>query len=109
MSRPIAVILGLALLVVGGFVHGLYAERWQTSSALDEAVAAIVAVPKSIGGWEGVDQATDAKEFALAGARGFWSRIYQKDGQEFLAIGDERHDDGGRHGAAAPREPTVDG
>jgi len=86
MSRPIAVILGLALLVAGGFVHGLYAERWQTSSALDEAVATIVDVPKSIGGWEGIDQATDEKEFALAGARGFWSRVYQKDGQEFLAI-----------------------
>jgi Protein of unknown function (DUF3485) len=86
MTRPLAFVLSLALLLVGGIVHGLYAERWQTSSALDDAIAKLPHVPLEMGGWVGEEQATDEKEFDLAGARGYWSRIYRKDGKEFLAI-----------------------
>jgi hypothetical protein len=86
MPRPLAVIFGLALLLAGGLVHGLYAERWQTSTALEDAVAKLPNVPIEIGGWQGTDEKMDEQEFAMAGARGYWARLYRKDGKEFQAI-----------------------
>ena len=46
MSRPLAVVFGLALLLAGGLAHGLYAERWQSSTDLEAAVATIAKVPR---------------------------------------------------------------
>ncbi len=86
MSRSLAVVLGLAILLAGGVVHGLYAERWQTSTAREEAVAKLPTVPLAFGGWVGEDQPTDDQEYAQAGAQGYWSRLYRKDSKEFLAI-----------------------
>ncbi len=86
MSRTIAFVLGLAVLLAGGVVHGLYAERWQTSTAREEAVAKLPCVPMTVGEWVGEVQTTDDKEYAQAGAQGYWARMYRKDAKEFLVI-----------------------
>ncbi|MEI7685831.1 MAG: exosortase-associated EpsI family protein [Planctomycetota bacterium] len=86
MNRLLAVILAALLLVAGGVVHGMYADRWQTSSALDDAVARVARVPLTFGGWVGVEQPTDSAEYGQAGAQGYWARSYTKDGKSFLAI-----------------------
>src|SRR5436853_6916844 len=86
MNRLLAFLLGLAVLIAGGVVHGVYAERWHKSSALEDAVALVPNVPGSFDGWQSELQTTDAAEFAQAGAEGYWSRVYRKDGKEFLVI-----------------------
>jgi len=86
MSRPLAVVFGLALLLAGGLEHGLCAERWQSSTDLEAAVATIAKVPLAFDGWAGKEQETNPKEFDQAGARGHWARVYSKGGKEFLAI-----------------------
>ena len=86
MSRAIAFSLGLALLLAGGVVHGLHAERWTQSSAREEAVGKLPAVPMTVGGWVAEEQPTDDKEYAQAGAQGYWARMYRKDAKEFLVI-----------------------
>jgi hypothetical protein len=86
MSRPLAFVLALALLITGGVMHGLYAERWEKTTALEDAVASLERVPHEFDGWVGKDQPTEDKEYAQAGARGFWARSYTKESKEFLAI-----------------------
>ena len=86
MSRSIAFVLGLAVLLAGGVVHGLYAERWQNSTAREDAIAKLPGVPMTVGAWVAEDQPTDAQEYAQAGAQGYWARMYRKDAKEFLVI-----------------------
>lgn len=86
MTRLTAFLLGLTLLLAGGVVHGLSGDRWQSSTALPDACAKVPDVPKEVDGWIGEDQPTDEKEYAQAGAQGYWSRIYRKDGKGFLVI-----------------------
>src|SRR5262245_1587085 len=86
MTRQLAFAFGLAALVAGRTLHGVSADRWQNSSALEGAAAVLPSVPEAIAGAAGEGQSSDAAEFSQAGAAGYWTRIYRKDGKEFLAI-----------------------
>lgn len=86
MNRPMAIALGLATLIAGGVLHGVYADRWGKSSALEDAAARIGGVPRSFADWTSDDQPSDAAEFAQAGAEAYWTRVYRKAGKEFLVI-----------------------
>jgi Protein of unknown function (DUF3485) len=86
MTRVLACILTLGLLVGGGLVHGYYAERWRSADDLEHGVERLPTVPLEIDGWKAEERESDAAEFAQAGARGFWTRTYRKDGHEVLAI-----------------------
>src|SRR6187455_1212435 len=86
MTRLTAFLLGLTLLLAGGVVHGLSGDRWQSSTALEEACAKVPLAPLDVEGWIGEDQTTDDKEYAQAGAEAHWARVYRKDGKAFLVI-----------------------
>lgn len=86
MPRWVAFVFAAGLLISGGVVHGVYAERWATSSALEDAVTRVPTVPLNANGWIGEAQETNSAEYAQAGARGYWARVYKKGDQSFLAI-----------------------
>jgi Protein of unknown function (DUF3485) len=86
MIRVLACLLTLALLIGGGLVHGFYAERWRAADDLEHGVERLPTVPLDIDGWKAEERESDAAEFAQAGARGYWTRTYRKDGHEILAI-----------------------
>jgi hypothetical protein len=67
-------------------VHGFYAERWRAADDLEFGARRLPMVPLDIDGWKAEERESDAAEFAQAGARGYWTRAYRKDGNEILAV-----------------------
>jgi hypothetical protein len=76
MTRFLPYLTSLTLLLASGVVHGLWTERWNPSTALEEAGARLMRVPLEIGDWQGEDVETDAADYAMAGARFYWARTY---------------------------------
>jgi hypothetical protein len=76
MSRTHALIIALVLLLAGGIMHGLSAERWRSSVVLEDAAARLDEVPKEFGDWQSRDEASDEEAFDQAGARRYWTRTY---------------------------------
>ncbi len=76
MARNLAVAGALALIAVCGIVHGLWADRWQPSPALEEALTRVELVPLEIGDWKAETVAGDAEAFEQAGAQAYWTRWY---------------------------------
>ena len=76
MSRYLAIASALAMIAVCGVVHGLRAERWQKSPALEEAMARVEHVRMDIGDWKAEAIKGDAKAFEQAGAQAYWMRTY---------------------------------
>lgn len=87
MPRQAAVVTALVVLVICGLVHGLWAERWHKSRALEEAVARVELVPMEFGDWKGEVLEGDAESFENAGAQAYWMRSYvNAKNQKVLAI-----------------------
>ncbi len=88
MTRTHATVVALLLLLAGGLLHGLCAERWTPSPLLEEAVARVAQVPLEIGDWQGKAESDDVESFDMAGARGYWTRIYthRRSGTRVLVI-----------------------
>jgi hypothetical protein len=76
MRRYLPILSGLALLLLGGLVHGVWTGRWGGSEALNAAAARVDSVPLAVGEWQGKSLAADAEAFAQAGARSYWVRQY---------------------------------
>lgn len=88
MTKVLAFGTALTLLLAGGLLHGLYAERWAESEELRQAAARLDAVPLRVGDWAGRPLEGDPVEFERAGARGYWVRSYTnpRTGAAMLAI-----------------------
>jgi hypothetical protein len=76
MYRIATMVIALLILTGGGLAHGIWAERWQSSSALQDAAARVRNVPLEIGDWQGRTLGDDAEVFAQAGALAYWTRSY---------------------------------
>jgi hypothetical protein len=76
MSRWLPFLVGLAVLLGAGIVHGLWTERWQPSGELVEAAARLKGMPDDIGTWKGEVCEQDPEELQLSGAVGHWSRTF---------------------------------
>jgi hypothetical protein len=74
--RYLAVPLGLALLVLGGVVHGLWTDRWKPSVELEEASRRLADLPANIGSWKGQVSEQDPDELRLSGAAAHYSRTF---------------------------------
>jgi hypothetical protein len=86
MTRIHATLLTLVLLVAGGAIHGFYSERWRPAVDLEYGVEHLAQVPLEFDGWVAEERESKEAEFNRAGARGYWTRMYRKDGQEILVI-----------------------
>ena len=72
MKSVILVLIGCGMLLAGGYVHGLWTDRWNDGADLAEAVARLDRVPLQIGEWNGkrIPRERDARS-GLAGAATF--------------------------------------
>jgi hypothetical protein len=86
MNRLHAALLTFVLLVAGGAVHGYWSERWRAADDLEYGVEHLPKVPLEFDGWKAEERESKEDEFAQAGARGYWTRMYRKDGKELLVI-----------------------
>jgi hypothetical protein len=80
MSRFLPSMVGLAVLLGAGVVHGLWTERWQGSTELPDAAARLEGLPDNLGPWKGQPEPPDPDALKAAGAVGHWSRRFT-DGQ----------------------------
>jgi len=76
MSRTVAFSIAFVLIVSAGLVHGLWADRWGNSEALDQASSRVADVPMQFGDWVGKAVDGDARNFAQAGAQTYFMRSY---------------------------------
>lgn len=76
MKRNTSILIALAVLIGSGIIHGVWAERWTSSTVLQDAAARVAKVPLEIGDWKGESVEADKEAFAQAGAQQFWTRTY---------------------------------
>jgi hypothetical protein len=88
MFRPVPFLVGLAVLLGGGVVHGLWTNRWRASEELAKAAERLQALPDDVGDWKGEVLEPDADELRLTGAAGHWSRTFTDPdtGEQVLVI-----------------------
>jgi len=76
MMRTLFILVGLGVLVACGTVHGILTDRWTTATKVQEAVARLDAVPRTLGEWDGEDVELPAQEQEAAGGAGYLHRRY---------------------------------
>ncbi|MFO0877273.1 MAG: exosortase-associated EpsI family protein [Gemmataceae bacterium] len=88
MRRVVPLLIGLAVLVTVGLVHGRWTDRWQPSTDLVEAADRVAQLPENIGDWKGQEVVQDPEALAMAGAVGHYSRRFQdpQTGEQVLVI-----------------------
>jgi hypothetical protein len=93
LSRSVAFLTAMAVLVVTGLVHGLWTDRWSWSSEPGSSVAKLANIPALLGDWENVEELPlDAREQEAGGIAGYVIRRYvhrqtHREVQMFLVCG----------------------
>src|SRR5687768_13471908 len=76
MTRLLPILIGLAVLLSGGVVHGLWTERWRPSAELARGAEKLDGLPDDIGDWKGQAQEQDAEAMDITGAVAHYSRRF---------------------------------
>lgn len=76
MVRAAILLSGLLLVISGGVVHGLWAERWRPSQLAEEAAARLETLPTQIDNWPSEPFEQKEEDLALTGALNHYSRIF---------------------------------
>ena len=78
MTRTrVTVLSAAAVVLLAGFVHGTWTQRWLQSAELEAAVARLDNIPTRVGGWTASEvEAIPPEELKLAGAAGCWMRRF---------------------------------
>ena len=88
MSRLIAILIGLLLLVGGGMAHGLWTDRWHQSEQLSQAAKRFALLPPDLGPWKGEAVEQEPEALAMTGAVAHYSRDFldPETGERVLVI-----------------------
>lgn len=78
MIRIILLSTVTAAILLDGYVHGLWTNRWGSTQVMDHAVAGLERVPLAIGDWHGQAQKLGARQAQQAGFSGYWLRRYDR-------------------------------
>jgi len=76
MTRYVPLLAGLLIVLGTGLVHGVWTQRWQKSTVIDEAVGRTLTLPAEVGDWQSEPMEVSAEEMALAGADGWYVRRF---------------------------------
>src|SRR5262249_8483726 len=74
--RLTPLLLGLAVVLGAGALHGVWTERWHTTTDLEAAVARLDARPDEVAEWRGQPFQIDERVLRQAGAEGHWLRRF---------------------------------
>jgi hypothetical protein len=88
MNRLLLLLVCCGLVLFSGLIHGLWSDRWNSSAALEDALARVPHVPMSVGDWNAENIEVDPVAYAQAGAQKYWMRCYHhvKTGEEISVI-----------------------
>jgi len=76
LLRLAPLLTGFAIVLLAGFVHGVWTNRWHQSSDLDAAALRLADLPHSVGDWKGERSELDAQDLAASGAAGYWMQRF---------------------------------
>jgi hypothetical protein len=76
--RTFLLALAAAVVILDGYVHGLWTNRWKTSVELEQAVTRLDRVPMTVGDWRGRALTLGAREVEVAEFAGYLHRQYQR-------------------------------
>ncbi len=76
MTRILALVGAILVLLGAGYVHGLATGRWESGESNVTAIARLDQIPEQIGEWRSESQEMDLKGLAGAGIRGGITRVY---------------------------------
>src|SRR5208282_643333 len=87
MARVLPLLAALIVIVVSGFVHGRWTQRWEKSAELERAITRLNRIPEIAGNWK-AQQApeVDSEELALAGAEGSWIRRFTSSNNDTVLV-----------------------
>jgi EpsI family protein len=77
MSRYLLLLVVGAILLVDGYVYGLWAGRWHITNELAEAVASLDRVPLKVGDWQGTPLELEPRAVQRAEFSGYLLRRYE--------------------------------
>src|SRR5437016_2756938 len=75
-----------AVIVIQGFVHGLWSGRWGASDELNRAAARLDRIPNAIGDWRGKPEQLGEKEVEMAGYTNYVLRRYESPGGHTVTV-----------------------
>jgi hypothetical protein len=78
MTRTLLLSAATLAVLLDGYCHGLWTNRWNSSRAVEEAVARLERVPRAVGDWQAQPLALGAREADQAGFAGHWLRRYER-------------------------------
>lgn len=76
MKRGILILVGVAVLLGGGIVHGFWTNRWRPSTELARAKDRLAELPDDVGDWKGTAYLQEADDLAITGAVAHYSRTF---------------------------------
>ena len=74
--RPVLLVVGAAILLAAGVVHGLWTDRWQPSAAPAAFAARLPDVPQTLGEWDARSVQLDPQKIEMAQVSGYLARAY---------------------------------
>lgn len=86
MSRILPIVVAVPAVLIAGYVHGRWTDRWMPSRAVELAVARLNNVPIKFGPWQGHDQKLSAETIKRAGIDGYVMRRYEAPGQGIVSV-----------------------
>lgn len=83
MKRHLPLLIGIAIIISAGFVHGRWTNRWRNSDELEQAIARLDRIPLAIGDWQGQPLELDREQLEQGEIDGYLARRYvdRKTGQ----------------------------
>jgi hypothetical protein len=88
MIRTLPAWIGLAVVLLTGFVHGVCTSRWQFTHEPRASAAKLEQVPMTIGNWTSQSVELDAQTLAIGKIAGYLRRVFvnQRTGQEITCL-----------------------
>jgi hypothetical protein len=75
--RYAMLLTGVVVLLTGGVLHGLWTNRWQPSTAAEQAAARLDLLPTQVGGWNSEPFEQKEEDLVLTGALNHYSRMFR--------------------------------
>jgi hypothetical protein len=80
MKRYSPLIVGAAVLLLSGVLHGLWSDRWTVSAAVETSCQRLTAVPESVADWESQPLELDPRQMTVSEASGQFARRFVQRG-----------------------------